>query len=81
MIVDGFESAPDEHFTPIDEWERFQSMSGCQQAAHKAKLCWEAMIKAAPEQKLPVLSEQQRKLQIEYICRAYDVPPSIIDSK
>ena len=49
MIVEGFESAPDEHFTPKDEWERFQAMSGCQQAAHKARLCWKAMIKAAPK--------------------------------
>jgi|GEM_PF-2935241 len=40
-----------------------------------------AMLEAAPKPKLPVLSEQQRKLQIEDICRAYDVPPSIIDSK
>ncbi|HCP78121.1 MAG: hypothetical protein CML16_08100 [Pusillimonas sp.] len=49
IIVEGFESAPDEHFTPKDEWERFQAMSGCQQAAHKARLCWEAMLKAAPK--------------------------------
>ncbi|CAH3819462.1 Uncharacterised protein [Enterobacter cloacae] len=49
MIVDGFESEPDEDFSQPEVWEEYQEMSGCQQAAHRAKLCWEAMIKAAPK--------------------------------
>lgn len=50
MIVDGFESEPDEDFSEPEEWEAYEAMSGCQQAAHRAKLCWAAMIKAAPKQ-------------------------------
>lgn len=49
MIVDGFESEPDEDFSQPEVWEEYQEMSGCQQAAHRARLCWEAMIKAAPK--------------------------------
>ncbi len=49
MVVQGFESAPDEFFSDADEWEEFEAMSGCQQAAHKAKLCWAAMLAAVPE--------------------------------
>lgn len=49
MIVWGFESAPDEHFSPEDEWAKYQAMSGCQQAAHRARLCWDAMLKHAPK--------------------------------
>ena len=47
MIVQGFESEPDESFSDADVWEAYDSMSGCQQAAHRAKLCWAAMIAAA----------------------------------
>ncbi|MCM8102071.1 hypothetical protein M8U35_09820 [Enterobacter hormaechei] len=49
MIVNGFESEPDESFSDEKEWEAYDAMSGCQQAAHRAKLCWEAMISAAPK--------------------------------
>jgi hypothetical protein len=49
MIVNGFESEPDEHFSASDVWEAYQAMSGCQQAAHRAKLCWAAMLAAAPK--------------------------------
>ncbi len=49
MIVNGFESEPDESFSDADVWEAYESMSGCQQAAHRAKLCWAAMISAAPK--------------------------------
>nr|DAV80998.1 MAG TPA: hypothetical protein [Caudoviricetes sp.] len=49
MIVQGFESDPDESFSDADVWEAYDSMSGCQQAAHRAKLCWAAMIAAAPK--------------------------------
>ena len=49
MIVNGFESEPDESFSDEKEWEDYDAMSGCQQAAHRAKLCWAAMIAAAPK--------------------------------
>ncbi|EGY1042694.1 hypothetical protein HF22_002599 [Salmonella enterica subsp. enterica serovar Orion] len=49
MIIHGFESEPDESFSDADVWEAYESMSGCQQAAHRAKLCWAAMIAAAPK--------------------------------
>lgn len=49
MIVEGFESEPDEDFSDPAVWEEYQAMSGCQQAAHRAKLCWSAMIAAAPK--------------------------------
>jgi len=47
MIVNGFESEPDESFSDEEVWEAYDAMSGCQQAAHRAKLCWAAMIAAA----------------------------------
>lgn len=49
MIVDGFESEPDEGFSEPEVWEAYQMMSGCQQAAYKARLCWAAMLAAAPD--------------------------------
>lgn len=49
MIVYGFESEPDEDFSDPAVWEEYQAMSGCRQAAHRAKLCWAAMIAAAPK--------------------------------
>lgn len=52
MIVQGFESEPDESFSDADVWEAYEAMSGCQQAAHRAKLCWAAMIAAAPRQEV-----------------------------
>ena len=48
MIVEGFESEPDEFFSKPEVWKAYQAMSGCQQAAHRAKLCWAAMIAAVP---------------------------------
>jgi hypothetical protein len=48
MVVVGFESWPNEFFSSPEEWEAFEAMSGCQQAAHKAKLCYAAMLAAAP---------------------------------
>ncbi len=48
MIVNGFESEPDESFSDAEVWEAYEAMSGCQQAAHRAKLCWAAMLAAAP---------------------------------
>ncbi|MDF7648060.1 hypothetical protein PUG42_05805 [Erwiniaceae bacterium L1_54_3] len=49
MVVNGFESEPDESFSKAEIWEEYEEMSGCQQAAHRAKLCWQAMLAAAPE--------------------------------
>lgn len=49
MIVCGFESEPDKYFSDKDEWKAYKEMSGCQQAAHRAKLCWNAMLAAAPK--------------------------------
>jgi hypothetical protein len=49
MVIAGFESAPDSFFSAPDEWAAYEAMSGCQQAAHKAKLCWSAMLAAVPK--------------------------------
>lgn len=49
MVIRGFESAPSIIFSDTDEWDAFEAMSGCQQAAHKARLCWAAMLAAVPE--------------------------------
>ncbi|MEP8853818.1 hypothetical protein ABKV46_06295 [Enterobacter hormaechei] len=49
MIVNGFESEPDGSFSDEKEWEAYEAMSGCQQAAHRATLCWAAMLSAAPK--------------------------------
>lgn len=48
MVIQGFESEPDEFFSKDEDWEIYQDMSGCEQAAHRAKLCWAAMLAAAP---------------------------------
>jgi hypothetical protein len=48
MVVSGFESEPDEVFSPPEEWEAYEAMSGCRQAAHRARLCYLAMLAAAP---------------------------------
>lgn len=48
MVIDGFESAPSLIFSDPDDWKEYQNMSGCRQAAHRAKLCWAAMLAAAP---------------------------------
>nr|WP_316540683.1 DUF551 domain-containing protein [Klebsiella michiganensis] len=49
MVIDGFESEPDETFSEPEVWEAFQKMSGCEQAAFRARLCWAAMLAAAPQ--------------------------------
>lgn len=49
MIVCGFESEPNKYFSDKDDWKAYKEMSGCQQAAHRAKLCWNAMLAAAPK--------------------------------
>lgn len=50
MVIHGFESEPDAHFSKQEDWDAYQVMSGCEQAAHRAKLCWSAMLAAAPKQ-------------------------------
>lgn len=49
MVIHGFESAPSLGFSKPEEWDAYEQMSGCQQAAHKARLCYAAMLAAAPE--------------------------------
>lgn len=48
MVVCGFESRPDPFFSKPEDWEAFDAMTGCQQTAHKARLCYAAMLDAAP---------------------------------
>lgn len=67
MVVSGFESEPDEFFSSAEEWDRYEAMSGCQQAAHKARLCWAAMLSAAPAQ--PPAPEPQGDRDIEQRAR------------
>lgn len=50
MVIAGFESEPDEFFSEEKDWEAYEDMSGCQQAAHRAKLCYAAMLAAAPKE-------------------------------
>lgn len=50
MVINGFESEPDETFSEPEVWEAFQKMSGCEQAAFRARLCWAAMLAAAPQE-------------------------------
>ena len=49
MVINGFESEPDPHFSDEKEWAEYEALSGCRQAARRAELCWAAMIKAAPK--------------------------------
>ncbi|WP_075795662.1 hypothetical protein [Massilia putida] len=48
MVTQGFESWPDPFFSKPEEWDAYKEMTGCEKAAHRAKLCWSAMIAAAP---------------------------------
>lgn len=48
MIVEGFESEPNDYFTDQNELERYKALSGCRQAAYRASKCWSAMLRAAP---------------------------------
>jgi hypothetical protein len=66
MVINGFESEPDECFTDEEVWEQYQEMSGCQQAAFRAKLCWAAMISSSPtspeEDAQPVMKLEAERL-------------------
>lgn len=48
MVIAGFEAELREEIRDPEAWETFEAMSGCEQAAHRAKWCWAAMVKAAP---------------------------------
>lgn len=48
MVVAGFESEPDACFSPLEAWLEYEAMTGCRQAAHRAKLCYDAMLAATP---------------------------------
>ncbi|WP_336997867.1 hypothetical protein [Leclercia sp. M50] len=50
MIIAGFEAELREEFRDPEAWEAFEAMSGCEQAALRAKWCWAAMVAAAPGQ-------------------------------
>ncbi|EOG8081180.1 hypothetical protein ACLIT5_000001 [Citrobacter koseri] len=52
MVINGFESEPDPHFSDEKEWAEYEALSGCRKAARRAELCWAAMIKAAPQQEV-----------------------------
>lgn len=52
MVIAGFEAELRKKFRDPEAWEAFEAMSGCEQAAHRAKLCWAAMIAAAPQQEV-----------------------------
>jgi hypothetical protein len=49
MVIAGFEAELREEFRDPDAWETYEGMSGCEQAALRAKWCWAAMVKAAPK--------------------------------
>ncbi|MCW9471288.1 hypothetical protein ORL24_11065 [Klebsiella grimontii] len=53
MVIAGFESEPDEGFSELQVWEAYEDMSGCEQAAYRARLCWAAMLAAAPQEVKP----------------------------
>lgn len=48
MVTCGFESWPDRFFSKPEDWTAYEAMTGCQKAAHRARLCWAAMLAAAP---------------------------------
>lgn len=50
MIINGFEAELREEFRDPEALETHEKMSGCELAAHRTKLCWAAMIAAAPQQ-------------------------------
>ena len=59
MVVNGFESWPAEFFSDPEVWDAFEKMTGCQQAAHKARLCYAAMLACAPQPPAPTPFQQR----------------------
>jgi hypothetical protein len=70
MVVDGFESWPSPIFSGPEEWAAYEAMSGCQQAAHRARLCYAAMLAAAPTVALENGGELSLRGQHEDACIA-----------
>lgn len=58
MIIAGFESVPDRGFDRDDYPEEYDDMSGCQQAAFRAKRCYAAMLNVAPQPKAKLMAPQ-----------------------
>lgn len=50
MIIAGHESEPESPWSPIEEVDAYEAMSGCQRGHHRTKLAWAAMLAAAPAQ-------------------------------
>lgn len=50
MVIAGFEAELHEEVRDPESWEVFEAMSGCEQAAMRARWCWAAMVKAAQPQ-------------------------------
>ncbi|KFC98277.1 hypothetical protein [Leclercia adecarboxylata] len=49
MVIAGFEAELRKEFRDPDAWETYEGMSGCEQAALRAKWCWAAMVAAVPK--------------------------------
>lgn len=49
MVIAGFESDPNSFFGNPDERKAYKAMSGCRQAAYRARLCWAAMVAEASQ--------------------------------
>ncbi|WP_338881500.1 hypothetical protein WHX56_13935 [Achromobacter veterisilvae] len=79
MVVAGFESAPDLAFSSEQEWKRYEAMTGCQKAAHKARLCYAAMIAAAPPP--PASTAGAQEVLIDFARTGIAGPFPIIDGK
>ncbi|MBU9534745.1 hypothetical protein KTE49_30405, partial [Burkholderia multivorans] len=84
MVVNGFESWPDEFFSDPEVWDAFEKMTGCQQAAHKAQLCYAAMLASAPQPPAQAdaregLTDEQREA-IEYAITRMDLNVSNRDA-
>ncbi len=49
MVIHGFESVPHYGFDPEELVAEYESLSGCQQAAFRARRCYAAMLNAVPK--------------------------------
>ena len=49
MMAAGTHSVPDEGFCSKEEWEKYQAMREFDQANHRRRLCWDAMLRDAPQ--------------------------------
>lgn len=77
MVVEGFESWPDPLFSKPDDWDAYEAMTGCQQAAYKARLCYSAMLQAAPSPSMShALSPEWLWCEFMDYCRKRGVAPA-----